>query len=316
MVYPVHERLAILTGSRIVGVNHHKEDSMDHEGMIIRPPSEAGSILLQVTLGCSHGKCGFCGAYLNKRFDIKSRDRWLADIEFAARNCQKQRRVFLCDGDAMILPQAKLVDILSTIRDRLPWVTRVGTYANAKSLNMKTDEELIELKELGLGIVYMGLESGDDRILKEMNKNGDSAFIVAQGRRVKAVGLKLNVTVINGLGGVDRSLDHARETARALTEMDPDQIGALSLMLVPGTPLHDQFERGQFVLPDAAGMLTEIREMLAGLTLTRGLFLANHASNYLPLKVRLPSGKEAALAEVDEALAGNASLTPESARRL
>jgi len=289
---------------------------MDYQGMIIRPPSEAGSILLQVTLGCSHGKCDFCGAYLDKRFDIKDRETVLRDIEYAARNCKRQRRVFLCDGDAMILPQERLTDILLLIRKHLPWVTRVGVYANAKSLDRKSDAELRELRDLGLGIVYMGLESGDDYILKAMNKNGDSAFIVAQGRRVREAGLKLNVTVINGLGGVERSTIHARETARALSEMDPDQVGALSLMLVPGTPLHDRWERGEFELPDASGMLTEIREMLSGLALTRGLFLANHASNYLPLKVRLPSGKQAALDRIDQALSGKAALTPESARRL
>nr|WP_321259772.1 radical SAM protein [uncultured Pseudodesulfovibrio sp.] len=289
---------------------------MDYQGMIIRPPSEAGSILLQVTLGCSHGKCAFCGAYLDKRFDIKDREIVLRDIKFAARECQRQRRVFLCDGDAMILPHKRLAEILLLLRKHLPWVTRVGVYANAKSLKRKSDTELQELRDLGLGIVYMGLESGDDQILKAMNKNGDSAFIVAQGRRVREAGLKLNVTVINGLGGVERSAAHARETARALSEMDPDQVGALSLMLVPGTPLHDRWERGEFELPDGVGMLIEIREMLSGLTLTRGLFLANHASNYLPLKVRLPSGKQAALDRIDQALSGKVVLTPESARRL
>lgn len=284
--------------------------------MIIRPPSEAGSILLQVTLGCSHGKCAFCGAYQGKRFNIKDRETVRRDIAFAARHCRRQRKLFLCDGDAMIMPQLRLLEILADIRTELPWVTRVGTYASAKSLRMKTDEELVQLKEAGIGIVYMGLESGDDDILKAMNKNGDSASIIHEGRRAKAAGFKLNVTVINGLGGVENSMRHARKTARALSEMDPDQIGALSLMLIPGTPLHDAEERGGFVLPDALGMLTEIREMVAGLTLTRGLFLANHASNYLPLKVRLPSGKQAALDELDEALAGMTPLKPESMRRL
>lgn len=284
--------------------------------MIIRPPSEAGSILLQVTLGCSHGKCSFCGAYKDKRFDIKDRETVRRDIAFAARHCTRQRRLFLCDGDAMIIPQKRLVEILADIRQELPWVTRVGTYASAKSLRFKTDEELAELKSMGLGIVYMGLESGDDEILKAMNKSDDSASIIEQGRRARRAGLKLNVTVINGLGGVERSLVHARETARALSEMDPDQIGALSLMLVPGTPLHETWERGEFELPDAHGMLAEIREMLAGLDLTRGLFLANHASNYLPLKVRLPSGKDAALAEIDAALEGDRILRSEGMRGL
>jgi radical SAM superfamily enzyme YgiQ (UPF0313 family) len=289
---------------------------MDHQGMIIRPPSEAGSILLQVTLGCSHGRCAFCGAYQGKRFAIKPRETVLADILYAARHCVDQRRVFLCDGDAMILPQARLVEILSLIRKHLPRVTRVGTYANAKSLKRKSDAELEELRGLGLGIVYMGLESGDDETLRAMDKNGDAAFIVDQGRRARAAGFKLNVTVINGLGGVARSEIHALETARALTLMDPDQVGALSLMLVPGTPLHERAERGEFELPDARGILLELRAMLAGIDLTRGLFLANHASNYLPLKVRLPSGKAEALELIDQALAGRTSLRSESVRRL
>ncbi|MEZ7197138.1 radical SAM protein [Pseudodesulfovibrio karagichevae] len=289
---------------------------MDYQGMIIRPPSEAGSVLLQVTLGCSHGRCAFCGAYLGKRFGIKSRETVLEDILYAARHFRDQRRIFLCDGDAMILPQERLTDILSLIREHLPWVTRVGAYANAKSLKRKSDAQLAELRELGLGIVYMGLESGDDAILREMGKNGDAAFIVAQGRRARAAGFKLNVTVINGLGGVERSMEHARATARALTRMDPDQVGALSLMLVPGTPLFERCERGEFEIPDARGILRELREMLAGTELTRGLFLANHASNYLPLKVRLPSGKQAALDDIDRALAGMTPLKAESARRL
>lgn len=289
---------------------------MDYQGTIIRPPSEADSILLQVTLGCSHGKCHFCGAYLDKRFGIKDPSVVKADILYAAKRFKRQRRLFLCDGDALILPQPRLLDILADIREHLPWVTRVGTYANAKSIARKSDGELAELKEGGISILYMGLESGDDEILKTMNKNGDSAFIVEQGRRAKAAGFKLNITVINGLGGVERSAIHARETARALSEMDPDQIGALSLMLVPGTPLHDAEKRGEFVLPNAMGLLAEIREMVAGLTLSRGLFLANHASNYLPLKVRLPSGKERALAELDEALAGHTVLKPEAFRGL
>lgn len=284
--------------------------------MIIRPPSEANSILLQVTLGCSHAKCRFCGAYQGKRFGIKDHETIRKDIQFAATYCRNQRRLFLCDGDALVLPQTRLLEILADIRAHLPWITRVGTYASAKSLRHKSDEELAQLKEAGIGIVYMGLESGDDTILKAMDKNGDSASIIREGRRAKQAGFKLNVTVINGLGGVENSLAHARATARALSAMDPDQIGALSLMLVPGTPLHDQYERGDFELPDAHGMLTEIREMLAGLELTRGLFLANHASNYLPLRVRIPGGKEKALEKIDEALAGNRDLKPESSRRL
>ena len=284
--------------------------------MIIRPPGEAGSVLLQVTLGCSHGKCAFCGAYGDKRFGLKDPDVVAADIDFAAAHCRRQRRVFLCDGDALVMPQPRLLAVLDDIREKLPWVTRVASYASAKALRHKTDEQLRELRQAGLAMLYMGLESGDDSILAAMNKDGDSASIVREGKRAMGAGFKLNVTVINGLGGIARSMEHARATARALSEMDPHQVAALSLMLVPGTPLHDGHKRGEFALPDAQGMLREIRETLAGLHLTKGLFLANHASNYLPLKVRLPSGKQAALEQIDQALAGKARLRSEFSRGL
>ena len=290
--------------------------SMDYQGTIIRPPSEGDSILLQVTLGCSHSKCGFCGAYLDKRFDIKDQATVSRDIDFAAAYCGRQRRVFLCDGDAMILPMKRLRFILEEIREKLPWVTRVGTYANAKSLKSKSLEDLKALRSLGLGIVYMGLESGDDELLRRMGKYGDSRLMIDQGRRVRQAGMKLNVTVINGLGGPEGSRRHAEETARAINAMEPDQVAALSLMLVPGTPLHAASEAGEFRMLNAAEMLTEIRGMLAGMELPKGLFLANHASNYLPLKVRLPSGKQAALDQLDQALAGALFLKPESLRRL
>ncbi len=289
---------------------------MDHQGTIIRPPSEANSILLQVTLGCSHNKCDFCGAYMNKRFAIKDSETIRKDLAFAATHCKNQRRLFLMDGDALIIPQNRLLSILADIRTMLPWVNRIGTYASAKSLRLKSDEQLRELKEAGIDIVYMGLESGDDVILKAMHKNGNAQSIVEQGQRARRAGFKLNVTVINGLGGVERSMEHAQATARALSAMDPEQIGALSLMLIPGTPLHERAERGDFELPDAYGILREIRELLAGLNLSRGLFLANHASNYLPMKVRLPSGKAKALAEIDAALDGERALKPEGQRRL
>lgn len=143
---------------------------MHYQGMIIRPPSEANSILLQVTLGCSHNKCTFCGTFREKRFNIKKDDIIFQDIEFARKNCRRQNRLFICDGDAMIVPQKRLVPILERIKERLPWVERVGLYANTKGIGMKTDEQLKELKSLGVDIAYMGLESGDDKVLKDIRK--------------------------------------------------------------------------------------------------------------------------------------------------
>ncbi len=293
-----------------------EKSNMDYVGNIIRPPSEAYSIILQVTVGCSHNKCTFCGTYTGRRFRIKDEGIILEDLAFAARYMKRQDRLFVCDGDGLIMPQKKLVWLLSKIREMLPWVKRVGMYANSKSIKMKTDEQLKELKDLGLGILYQGVESGDDQILKEICKGSTAENLVLQGRRVMAAGIKLSVTVLLGLGGTERSLEHARGTGALLTAMDPDFVGALTLMLIPGTPLGDAYERGEFSLPDQYGMLRKLREMVAATELSRGMFFANHASNYLPVKIRYPGGKEKALALLDEALAGKVGLKPEWMRAL
>ncbi|MBU0969903.1 MAG: radical SAM protein [Proteobacteria bacterium] len=289
---------------------------MHYEGMIIRPPSEANSILLQVTLGCSHNKCTFCPTFRAKRFTIKKDDIIFKDIEFARDNCRRQNRLFICDGDAMIVPQKRLVPILERIRDRLPWVERIGLYANTKGIGMKTDEQLKELKSLGVDIAYMGLESGDDVVLKAVCKGATAEKMIQMGRRVKASGIKLSVTVLVGLGGRERSMVHAQETGRVLSAIDPDFVGALSLMLVPGTELYDQYEQGRFVLIDPEEMLAELGGMIAATHLTDGLFHANHASNYLPIRARLPRDKEKTLELISQALKGKIKLKPESMRAL
>ncbi|MEJ5359087.1 MAG: radical SAM protein [Desulfobacterales bacterium] len=289
---------------------------MHYEGTIIRPPSEAGSILLQVTVGCSRNRCTFCGTYAGERFRIKPEEIVLADIDYAAARFRRQRRVFLCDGDALVVPQERLVRILRAIRERLPWVTRVGAYANAKSLSWKTPEQLRELRGLGLGILYFGLESGDDVTLARIRKGADAARMIAAATKARQAGIKLSITVILGIAGRERSLVHARETGRVLSAIDPEYVGALSLMLIPGTPLYDDWVGGRFVLIEPVEMLRELREMIAATHLTQGLFHANHASNYLPLKARLPRDREAVLALIDRALEGEVPLKPEFLRAL
>jgi radical SAM superfamily enzyme YgiQ (UPF0313 family) len=289
---------------------------MHYEGTIIRPPSEANSILLQITVGCSRNSCTFCGTYAGERFRIKSDAVIMEDIAFAAAACRRQRRVFLCDGDALIVPQARLLRILEAIRSELPWVTRVGAYANAKSLKRKSLDELKELRRLGLGIVYLGIETGDDETLRNIHKGADSAEMIAMGRKAREAGFKLSVTVLLGIAGRDRSQSHARETGRVLTAIDPDYVGALSLMLIPGTPLYRDWRAGVFTLITPAEMLAELRTMLAETHLSQGLFHANHASNYLPIKARLPKDKAATLRLIDRALAGEVSLKPEFMRAL
>lgn len=287
---------------------------MHYEGNIIRPPSEANSILLQITIGCSRNKCTFCGSYKGERFRIKPDSIIMDDIAFAANFCRRQRRVFLCDGDALIIPQKRLLNILLEIEKRLPRVTRVGIYANAKNLKMKTLDELKTLKAHGLGIVYLGLETGDDVTLKKINKGATSETMILMGKKAKAAGIKLSITVLLGIAGKTRSKIHARETGRVLSAIDPEYIGALSLMLIPGTSLYQDYASGDFTLLEPDEMLHELKNMIAATKLSKGLFHANHASNYLPIKARLPKDKEATLNLIDEALAGKITLKPEYLR--
>jgi radical SAM superfamily enzyme YgiQ (UPF0313 family) len=289
---------------------------MHYEGNIIRPPSEADSILLQITVGCSRNKCTFCGTYTGERFRIKPDSIIMEDIAFAATYCRRQRRVFLCDGDALIIPQKRLINILSEIKKQLPWVTRVGLYANAKSLNLKTSDELKELKAHGIGITYMGLETGDDVTLKNINKGASSEYMIAMGKKAREAGIKLSITVLLGIAGRDRSIIHAEETGRVLSAINPEYVGALSLMLIPGTPLYNDYKAGKFTLIEPDEMLKELRAMINATNLTKGQFHANHASNYLPIKARLPKDKEATIKLIDMALAGKISLKPEWLRAL
>ncbi len=292
------------------------EDGMHYEGFCIRPPSEAQSILLQVTVGCSHNKCTFCGSYKEKRFRIKEWEIIYHDILFASRYMRRQKRLFLMDGDALIIPQRKLVPLIDTINEHLPWLERIGTYANAKSLKRKTVEELKVLQQKKLGIVYLGVESGDDRVLERIKKGATSRDYVEVAQKVKEAGIKLSVTVLLGIAGVKESLEHARKTGELLSLMDPDYVGALTLMLIPSTPLYEEYERGEFKMPDRYQMLRELKEMLKYTELSSGLFISNHASNYLPIRVRFPYEKEEGLKIIDMALQGRVSLKPEWMRAL
>ena len=289
---------------------------MHYQGTVYRPPSEADSILLQVTTGCSHNKCTFCGMYKGQRFTITSEEIVFADIDYAARHFPHARRLFLCDGDALILPQARLRAILERIQAILPRVSRVGIYANCKSLKTKTVADLEELRRLGLGIAYMGLESGDDQTLAAINKGATADDMIAMAGKARAAGIKLSVTVLLGVAGAERSLIHAEATGRVLSAIDPEYVGALSLMIEPETRLHADVQAGRFVVPGPLAILRELRAMIAATHLKNGLFHANHASNYLPVRAKLPDDKEATLELIDRALAGNLSLRPEFLRAL
>ena len=206
--------------------------------------------------------------------------------------------------------------ILDRIREHLLWVRRVGAYGNTKSIKMKSLEQLVELRENGLAILYLGVETGDAELRKEINKGSSAQTCIEMGRKVREAGMKLSVTVLLGIAGRERSLEHARATGELLSAMDPNYVGALTVMLIPGTPLYEDYRKGEFQLPDEKELLQELREMIAHTNLTRGLFFSNHASNYLPVKAKLPKGKQEALDLIDAALKGDVGLRPEWMRAL
>lgn len=290
----------------------------EYEGVVIRPPSEADSLILQYTIGCSYNRCIFCPAYKKKRFRFRN----FAEIEEDIRRClpdfSDTRRIFLADGDALAAPPSDLLALFSLLKSSFLKLQRIGSYANAGNILGKSVEDLMRLREAGLGILYLGIESGDDGLLKWMKKGATAADLAEAGRRVKAAGIKLSVTVLLGIGGTEKSEEHARRTGQLLSEIDPDHAGALTTMIVRGTPLYHLQKDGGFKLPAPFAILSELAEMLEYTRMTRGLFFANHASNYFPVRVRMPAQREKAVRAIRECVrSGDVSLLiPEKMRRL
>lgn len=272
---------------------------MKYDGAIIRPPSEAHSLLLQVTVGCSHNKCTFCPAYKEKKFRIKT-DAEIEEDILEASNYGRINKVFLCDGDALIIPQERLERILHSIRKNIRGLERIGVYANAKSILRKSAAELTRLRDMGLGIIYFGVESGNDEVLANIRKGADRARLAAAGKRVKESGIPLSVTVLLGIAGVEKSMEHARDTASLLTEIDPEYVGALTVMVVPGTPLGESYADGSFRLPDKFGLIAELGAMIEHTDLSDCFFTSNHASNYLPVRAHLPGDKKQILGIINK----------------
>ena len=289
---------------------------MHYEGNIIRPPSEANSIILQVSVGCSHNKCTFCGAYKGVRFRIKDEATINEDIFFASRYCKQQKRVFIGDGDALIIPTARLAEIFSCIRENLPWVNRISLYGNAKSILRKNNEELLRLKKLGLDRIYMGLESGHGPTLKNIRKGVNPEQMIEAAGMIREAGIFLSVTVLLGIAGIVDSEIHASESGRVLTKMKPNQIAALTLMLLENTPLHKDAVSASFHLPDRKMLLAELKTLVKCINLERVQFQTNHASNYLPVSGRLMKDKNKILQTIEDALAGRQRLKNEYQRAL
>ena len=275
---------------------------MDYIGKIYRPPSEARSVLLQVTAGCSHNQCTYCDMYRQKSFRVKPWEVVDRDIQEAAQLGPVTKKLFLCDGDALILPTPKLLRILERVRECLPWIERVGVYGDTRSAGRKSVDELNQLKAAGLGIVYHGVESGDDAVLERIVKGGTREECIQTAEKLREADIIHSVIVLLGIGGVKLSAQHASNTASLLTAMDPPFVGALTTTVVPNTPLFEQQAAGEFTLPEKFELLDELRVLVAESEFTDCRFSSNHASNYLPLRSTLPKDKEELLSILDKVL--------------
>ena len=292
---------------------------MRYSGMVIRPPSEADSYILQAAFGCSHNRCTFCGTYSDKPFSMRPMDEVLEDIALAGRRLPHTPRVFIADGNALVMPAPRLAAILDALSDALPLLRRVGIYASARDILAKSDNELSILNRKKLQIVYLGLESGSDEVLRRVEKRATAAEMIEAVHKAKRAGIRVSVIALLGLGGVELSAQHAAETGRVVSAMDPHYLSMLTLMLVPGTPLHRQAKAGDFRLPPPEGLLTELRTVIqhTDQRLSRCVFRTNHASNYLPLAGVLSRDKASLLTAIDEAQnRGPDALRPETWRAL
>ncbi len=289
---------------------------MRYQGMVYRPPSEAYSLIVQVTYGCSHNTCAFCSMYKEKRFALRPLEEILEDFQMARQRYRSVRRVFLADGDALVRKADELYTILDTIRALFPECERVTSYASPSSIRLRTEEELRTLCQKGLTMVYMGLESGSDKVLTLMRKGHPVSEIVAMGQKVRRCGMALSVTAITGLGGPELLEEHAVETARAFNAMNPEYIGMLTLMVEPETPLYDWVRDGSFRLLSQPQVLEETRLLVERFDSPGSVFRMNHASNYLDLRGTLNQDQAALLAEIDRAEHDLSRLRPESWRGL
>ena len=286
---------------------------MNYFGKVYRPPSEADALILQATIGCSWNHCVYCDMYSDKPvFRIRPVEELLTEIEQASRSYGRQvEKVFLADGDALVMDMSHWTRLLPAINSAFPHLRRISCYATAINIEGKTDAELVALQSMGLSLLYLGPESGDDRTLKQIAKGSTAQQHVVAAQRAKAANMAISAIFLLGAGGKIRSEEHARASGQLATQMDPDYLAALTLTVIPGTTLHQRQQRGRFSLPDQRSLLRELRIFIENAHPTDALFRTNHASNYLPLAGRIPKDRDRLLTVIDAALAGDIPLRPE-----
>ncbi len=267
-----------------------------YEGSIWRPPSEARSLILQATIGCSYNACVFCVSYKDREYRVRGAGKIANDLaELPQTYKQRVRRVFLADGNALAMDTTQLKDTLNVLRENLPDLERVGIYGYAKDVRNKSIDDLCGLREAGLGIVYLGLETGDDKLLRWARKGVTTEENITACKKIRDAGIPLSLTIILGLGGDEHSERHAVSTAKTLNEIDPEYVGALTLMIPGGTPLHKMVDQGEFIPMKPLTIVGELKTLVNSLDLTECVFRTNHASNYLPIGGTLNRDKQAIL---------------------
>lgn len=289
---------------------------MRYQGNIYRPPSEARSLIVQATVGCSHNKCSFCSMYKDKSFRIRRTDEILKDIQVARDRYSNIGRIFLADGDALIIKTPELIRILDYIKSHIPECERIGTYASPKSIMTKSLEELKTLKSKGLDIAYLGLESGSDLILSNVNKGANSREIIESALKLKQAGILLSITLISGLGGREHWRQHAISSAKAISQIKPDYLGLLTLMVEPGTQLYQEINQGEFEHLTPKEVALETLEFMTHIDSEGTVFRSNHASNYFALKGTFNEDKDKMIKELEKSIADNMEFKEEWMRRL
>lgn len=287
---------------------------MRYEGNIFRPPSEAYSLIIQATVGCAHNKCSFCIMYKDKKFRIRSLNDIFEDLTLARNHYSKVERIFLADGNALVMKTEQLVAILEKVKELFPECERITCYASASDVLGKNVEELTLLKKLGLTMVYIGVESGSDYILAEIKKGASSQDMIEAGNRVKAAGIKLSVMLISGLGGKEKTESHAKESARVINSMSPNYLGLLTLGLYPEAEMFDKVSRGEITLLQPIEVLKESRMLIEGLDLENCVIRSNHVSNYINLSGVLGKDKESLISKIDEVLNSHIELVSKTHR--
>ena len=275
---------------------------IDYSGKLYRPPSEADSLILQATLGCSYNECSFCGMYRDKDFRVRPLEELQEEIDWARVRLPEVRKVFLADGDALVAKTSFLEELLDRLNLAFPRLRRISVYASPQSLQVRSVEEMRRLREKGLSLYYLGIESGDDQVLAALQKGVDAEEMVRVARKAVDAGVKLSVMILLGAGGRARSLEHARGSARVVNAIQPRFVSTLVMTPVPDTPQWEQHLAGAFDELDPLELACELREFLGALELDGSVFRSNHASNYLALSGTLPKDKPALVAALDRVI--------------